>query len=451
MQFNGQPPGPRFCHVGAVYDSSLVIFGGYDGSNRLSDFKQFRFGEEKFQLDIPESTLIDDLRMLVNNDVISDVTFVGTRKQDGVEGIPVYRHKILCIRCSYFKAMLTGEKCTWSYEVVHPYIYFTLNMRISFFSAHHYDIEALGRATKEGDVTPKHDLKFMTSLFDVQSAKLAEGSEAVCIFVNDVADESTLRVLHAGGTKVLLFRCAGYDMVNLTVAKELEMPVLRVPAYSPYAVADHTAALMLTLNRKIHRSYNRTRELNFRLEGLLGFDLNGKTVGVVDWRSDHRIAAGFGCKVLAYDIKEIPDALRYGGEYVSQDQVWARSDIISLHCLLLPSTKHVINADSISKMKQGVMLINTSRVGLIDTKVLVCGLKRGKIGSVGLDVFEGEGPYFYSHRSGGIIADETLAVFSRFQMSSSLDTKNSSRRKLWIILSTPRLKTLRHTKRNRSW
>ncbi|KAI9909468.1 hypothetical protein PsorP6_015301 [Peronosclerospora sorghi] len=211
-------------------------------------------------------------------------------------------------------------------------------------STNGYDIEAVERAAKEGD-----------------SSKLAEGSEAVCIFVNDVAGDATLRVFHAGGTKVLLLRCAGYDIVNLQVAKELDMTVLRVPAYSPYAVADHTAALMLTLKRKIHRSYNRTLELNFRLEGLLGFDINGKTVGVVGTGKIGalfaRIVAGFGCKVLAYDIKESPDALRFGAEYVSQGEVWARSDIISLHCPLLPSTKHVINAENIAKMKHGVMLI----------------------------------------------------------------------------------------------
>ncbi|KAI9911056.1 hypothetical protein PsorP6_009319 [Peronosclerospora sorghi] len=229
----------------------------------------------------------------------------------------------------------------------------------------------------------------------------------MCIFVNDVADEATLCVLHAGGTKVLLLRCAGYYIVNLQVAKELEMPVLRVPAYLPYSVADHTAALMLTLKRKIHRSYNHTRELNFRLEGLLGFDINGKTVGVVGTGKIGalfaRIAAGFGCKVLAYDIKGSPDALRFGAENVSQGEVWARSYIISLQCPLLPSSKHVINAESIAKMKHGVMLINTSRGGLIDTKALVSGLKRGK-----------NGPYFYSDRSGGIIADETLARIFTF-------------------------------------
>ncbi|KAI9905918.1 hypothetical protein PsorP6_014228 [Peronosclerospora sorghi] len=293
-------------------------------------------------------------------------------------------------------------------------------MQIAFFSAHSYDIEALERAAKEGDVTLQHHLAFITSRLDVQSAKLAEGSEAMCIFVNDVADEATLRVLHAVGTKVLLLRCSGYDIVNLQAAKELEMPVLRAPAYSPYAVADHTEALMLTLKRKIHCSCNRTRELNFRLEGLLGFDINGKTVGVVGTGKIDalfaRIATGFGCKVLAYDIKESPDAMIFGAEYVSQGEVCALSDITSLHCPLLASTKHVINAESIAKMKHGVMLINTSRGGLIDTKALVSGLKRGKIGSVGLNVFEGEGRpvLLLGSVGGGIIADETIVRLFTF-------------------------------------
>ncbi|KUF89413.1 hypothetical protein AM588_10002320 [Phytophthora nicotianae] len=272
-------------------------------------------------------------------------------------------------------------------------------MKIAFFSTHSYDIESMERVAKEDGITPKHELKFFTPRLDANSARLAEGCEGVCIFVNDVADEAALRVLPP-------------------VAKELEMPVIRVPAYSPFAVAEHAAALMLTLNRKIHRSYNRTREQNFRLAGLLGFDLHGKTIGVVGTGKIGalfaRIAAGFGCKVLAYDVVQSPEALSYGVEYVSQDEIWARSDIISLHCPLFPSTKHTINSDSIAKMKHGVMLINTSRGGLIETKALVEGLKSGKIGAVGLDVFEGEGDYFYSDRSGAIIADETLARLFTF-------------------------------------
>ncbi|KAK1945531.1 2-hydroxyacid dehydrogenase [Phytophthora citrophthora] len=291
-------------------------------------------------------------------------------------------------------------------------------IKIAFFSSHSYDIESMKRIAKDDNVTPKHELKFLTPRLDANSATLADGCVGVCIFVNDVADEAALRVLAAGGTKVVFLRCAGFDMIDLKVAKELGMPVIRVPAYSPYAVAEHAASLMMILNRKIHRSYNRTRELNFRLAGLLGFDVHGKTIGVVGTGKIGalfaRIAAGFGCKVLAYDVVQNPEALSYGVEYVSLDEIWAQADIISLHVPLFPSTKHLINAESIAKMKQGVMLLNTSRGGLIDTKALVNGLKSQKIGSVGLDVFEGEGEYFYSDRSGSIIADDDLARLFTF-------------------------------------
>ncbi|KAL3669006.1 hypothetical protein V7S43_006295 [Phytophthora oleae] len=291
-------------------------------------------------------------------------------------------------------------------------------MQIAFFSSHSYDIESMERIAKEQGVTPVHELKFFTPRLDANSAKLAEGCEGVCIFVNDVADEAALRVLAAGGTKAMFLRCAGFDMIDLKVAKELGMAVTRVPAYSPYAVAEHAASLMMTLNRKIHRSYNRTREQNFRLSGLLGFDVHGKTIGVVGTGKIGalfaRIAAGFGATVLGYDVVQNPEALSYGVEYVSLDEMWKRADIISLHCPLFPSTKHTINAESISKMKEGVVIINTSRGGLIDTKALVDGLKSGKIGSVGLDVFEGEGEYFYSDRSGLVIQDETLARLFTF-------------------------------------
>jgi D-lactate dehydrogenase len=250
------------------------------------------------------------------------------------------------------------------------------------------------------------------------TAKLAEGCEGVVIFVNDSANAEVLRILHEGGTRALFLRCAGFDMVDLKAAQELGIKVTRVPAYSPYAVAEHAAALMMTLNRKIHHSYNRTREQNFRLAGLLGFDINGKTIGVVGTGKIGalfaRIAKGFGCTVLGYDVVQNPEALSYGVEYVSLDEIWARSDIISLHSPLFPSTKHTINAESIAKMKDGVVIINTSRGGVIDTKALVRGLKSNKIGSVGLDVFEGEGEYFYSDRSGAIIADDTLARLFTF-------------------------------------
>ncbi|CEG39616.1 d-isomer specific 2-hydroxyacid [Plasmopara halstedii] len=268
-------------------------------------------------------------------------------------------------------------------------------MKIAFFSTHSYDIESLDRIAKEDGVTPAHEITFLAPRLDQMSAKLAEGCEGICIFVNDIADEQTLRVLYAGGTRAVFLRCAGFDMIDLKVAKELGIAVTRVPAYSPYAVAEHAAALMMTLNRKIHRSYNRTR--------------TGKIGALFA-----RIAAGFGAKVLAYDVVQSPEALSYGVEYVSQDEIWARADIISLHAPLFPSTKHMINSESIAKMKQGVTIINTSRGGLIDTKALVEGLKSGKIRGVGLDVFEGEGEYFYSDCSGGIIADETLARLFTF-------------------------------------
>ncbi|KAE9068565.1 2-hydroxyacid dehydrogenase, partial [Phytophthora fragariae] len=292
------------------------------------------------------------------------------------------------------------------------------SIKIAFFSSHSYDMESMERVAKEDGILPKNEIQFLAPRLDADSAKLAEGCEGVCIFVNDVADEAALRVLHAGGTRVIFLRCAGFDMVDLKVAKELGMPVIRVPAYSPYVVAEHAASLMMVLNRKIHRSFNRTRELNFRLSGLLGFDVHGKTVGIVGTGKIGalfaRIAAGFGAKVLGYDVVQNPEALSYGVEYVSLDEIWARLDIISLHIPLFPSTKHVINAQSIAKMKSGVMLINTSRGGLIDTKALVNGLESKKIGAVGLDVFEGEGEYFYSDHSGTIIADDDLARLFTF-------------------------------------
>ncbi|TYZ67512.1 hypothetical protein PybrP1_002080, partial [[Pythium] brassicae (nom. inval.)] len=238
----------------------------------------------------------------------------------------------------------------------------------------------------------------------VHNAQLATDCEGIVIFVNDTADEAALRKLHANGTRALFLRCAGFDNVDLDIAAELKMPVMRVPAYSPHAIAEHAAALMMTLNRKIHRSFNRTRELNFRLDGLLGFDLHGKTVGVVGTGKIGalfaRICGGFGCNVLAYDVVQSAEALSYGVKYVSLDEIWAQSDVISLHCPLFPSTRHVVNKESIEKMKDGVMIINTSRGGLIDTPALVRSLKSKKVGAVGLDVFEGEGDYFYEDRSG---------------------------------------------------
>ncbi|KAF4314841.1 hypothetical protein BBO99_00002846 [Phytophthora kernoviae] len=291
-------------------------------------------------------------------------------------------------------------------------------MRIGFFSAHNYEIGALKTLAENAGVTKDNELVFFSNRLMQQTTQLAENCEGVCIFVNDVADAVTLRRLYDRGTRVLFLRCAGFDMVDLQAAKELGMPVVRVPAYSPFAVAEHAAALMMTLNRKTHRAFNRTREQNFRLTGLLGFDVNGKTVGVIGTGKIGaifaRICRGFGCRVLAYDVVENPEALSYGVEYVSLDEIWKEADIISLHCPLFPNTKHVINANSINKMKDDVMLINTSRGALINTEDLVEGIKSNKISSVGLDVFEGEQGYFYSDRSGEIIANDMLARLFTF-------------------------------------
>jgi len=228
------------------------------------------------------------------------------------------------------------------------------SIKIAVFSSHSYDIDSLQRIAKEEGVTPQHELVFFAHRLSETTAKLAEGCEGVCIFVNDTANEEVLRTLYQGGTRAVFLRCAGFDMIDLKVAKELGLSVTRVPAYSPYAVA---AALMMTLNRKIHRSFNRTREQNFRLAGLLGFDINGKTIGVVGTGKIGalfaRIAKGFGCTVLGYDVVQNPEALSYGVEYVSLDEIWAQSDIISLHCPLFPTTRHMINAESIAKMKDG--------------------------------------------------------------------------------------------------
>ncbi|KAL3669008.1 hypothetical protein V7S43_006296 [Phytophthora oleae] len=291
-------------------------------------------------------------------------------------------------------------------------------MRIGFFSAHNYEIGAMKALAEHAGIAKDNELVFFSNRLTQQTTQLAENCEGVCIFVNDVADATALRRLYERGTRVLFLRCAGFDMVDLDAAKELNMPVVRVPAYSPYAVAEHAAALMMTLNRKTHRAFNRTREQNFRLTGLLGFDMNGKTVGVIGTGKIGaiyaRICKGFGCRVLAYDVAENPEALGYGVEYVPLDEMWKRADIISLHCPLFPSTKYVINENSIKQMKDGVMIINTSRGALINTEALVEGIKANKISSVGLDVFEGEQGYFYSDRSGEIIANDMLARLFTF-------------------------------------
>jgi len=280
-------------------------------------------------------------------------------------------------------------------------------MNVTFFNAKPYDQQFFEEANREYG----HALEFLEVPLNAHTAVLARG-EAVCMFVNDVANAEVLRLLAAAGVRVLALRCAGFNNVDLKTAAKLGLTVVRVPAYSPYAVAEHTLALILTLNRKTHRAYNRVREGNFALNGLMGFDLHGRTVGLIGLGKIGLVTAGilkgFGCRVLGYDSNPGPEAEALGVELIALDTLYAQSDIISLHCPLTPQTFHLINEESIGKMKDGVMLINTSRGAIIDTKAVVQGLKGEKIKYLGLDVYEEEGDLFFEDLSGKVIQDDVF-------------------------------------------
>jgi D-lactate dehydrogenase len=282
-------------------------------------------------------------------------------------------------------------------------------MRIAVFSVKHYDRDHLGPVLDQ-----HHEVVYLEARLDRQTASLAHGCDAVCLFVNDDASRGVLERLAAGGTRYLVLRSAGYNHVDLGAAAELGLRVARVPGYSPYAVAEHAVALMLALDRKIHRAYARVREGNFSLEGLLGFDLHLRTVGIVGTgqigEAVAQILRGFGCRLLAFDIAENPRCVAMGVQYVTLDQLLGESDVISLHCPLTPETHHLVNPETIERMKTGVMIINTSRGGLIDTPAVIEGLKDGKVGHLGLDVYEEETDLFFEDLSDRIIHDD---VFSR--------------------------------------
>jgi len=282
-------------------------------------------------------------------------------------------------------------------------------MNVTVFSTKSYDREFLD-AQNHG----KHRLNYLDVHLDEKTAQLANGSEVVCAFVNDRLNEPVLDILAKAGTRLIALRCAGFNNVDLAAARRLGILVSRVPAYSPYAVAEHTVGLMLALNRHLHRAYNRVREGNFALDGLLGFDFHGRTVGLIGTGKIGRVVAkilgGFGCRLLAYDLEKNPKMEQMGVIYVSLDQLYQESDIISLHCPLTPQNHHLIDSDAIGKMRDKVMLINTSRGALIDTKAAVDALKTGKIGHLGLDVYEEEADLFFEDLSGSIIRDD---LFSR--------------------------------------
>ncbi len=285
-------------------------------------------------------------------------------------------------------------------------------MKIGFFSAKNYDIQYFNEKNQKFGA----EIEYFDYRLSSQIVKLVHGYEVICAFVNDSLCEDILVELAANGTKVIAMRCAGFNNVDLDAAKRLGLKVVNVPAYSPESVAEHTIALMLTLNRKTHKSYQRTRDANFSLEGLVGFNMHGKTVGVIGTGkigvATIKILQGFGCKVIAYDPYPNPAVEALGVEYVSLDEMYPQSDIISLHCPLTPENHHLLNEESFAKMKQGVMVVNTSRGGLLNATDAIEALKTGKIGSLGLDVYENEKELFFQDKSNEIIQDDVFRRLS---------------------------------------
>jgi D-lactate dehydrogenase len=287
-------------------------------------------------------------------------------------------------------------------------------MKITFFSTQPYDKEFFNRYNDSFGF----QLEFFEMQLNAQTVYLVDKADAVCVFVNDVLNEAVIEQLSVKDVKIIALRCAGFNNVDLAAAKQHNINVCRVPAYSPQAVAEHAAALILTLNRKIHKAYNRVREQNFSLNGLLGFDLYGKTVGVIGTgnigKAFCRIMLGFGCKVLAFDIIADKELESVGVQFLPLIELLQQSDIISLHCPLNEQTKHIINNDTIKMMKQGVMLINTSRGTLINTAAVITALKSGQIAYLGIDVYEQEEHIFFRDLSAIVIEDDTIQRLMSF-------------------------------------
>jgi D-lactate dehydrogenase len=288
-------------------------------------------------------------------------------------------------------------------------------MRVAVFSSKPYDEKYLSAAAEGSG----HQLDFFEAKLCCDHAPLAAGYEAVCAFVHDEIDAKVLRGLAEGGTRLVALRAAGFNNVDLEVAAEVGIRIARVPAYSPFAVAEHAVALILSLDRRTHRSYNRVREGNFALDGLLGFDLHGRTVGVVGTGRIGtvfaRIMAGFGCELLAYDPFPNDEMRGLGATYVELPELFARADIIALHAPLTPETHHLVNRESLADVKPGVMIVNTSRGGLIDTEAAIEALKDGRIGYLGLDVYEEEDAIgFFEDLSQNVIQDDTFARLLTF-------------------------------------
>jgi D-lactate dehydrogenase len=286
-------------------------------------------------------------------------------------------------------------------------------MRTLVYSTRPYDREALERAN-----AGRHSIEFVESALDERAAALAQGFDGVCLFVNDHATPAVIARLAQGGVRLIAQRATGYNNIDLAAAANYDMTVMRVGFYSPYAVAEHAVALLQTLNRKTHRAYSRVRDNNFLLDGLVGMDLHGKTVGVVGTgkigQAFASIMAGFGCTLLGYDVAQNPACIAMGMRYAPLADLAAQADVISLHVPLFPATMHLVNAALLASMKPGVVLINTSRGKLIDTDALVEALKSGQVGAVGLDVYEVEEKLFFRDFSQRIMQDDVFARLVSF-------------------------------------
>lgn len=287
-------------------------------------------------------------------------------------------------------------------------------MRVAVFNAKSYDREFLTAANTKYN----HELSFFHFNLTQDTAILARGYPAVSVFINNNLDRNLLKFLRELEIELIATRSAGFNHIDLVAAREFNLTVVRVPAYSPYAVAEHAVGLILSLNRKIHRAYNRVRDDNFSLEGLLGFDLHGSVVGIIGTGTIGlcfaRIMNGFGCKLLAYDVRQNPACLELGVAYLPLNEVLTNADIVSLHCPLLPDTFHLINHETLQYLKPGATLINTSRGALIDTKAAIEGIKSGRIGYLGIDVYEQEEDLFFEDLSNTIIQDDVFQLLQSF-------------------------------------
>ncbi|WP_426879400.1 2-hydroxyacid dehydrogenase [Glaesserella parasuis] len=285
-------------------------------------------------------------------------------------------------------------------------------MKVAVFSTKSYDRKYLEIANQQYHF----EFEFFDFMLNERTAKMAEGCDVVCIFVNDDGSRAVLEKLAKVGVKMIALRCASFNNVDIQAAKELGIQVVCVPAYSPEAVAEHTVGLMMTLNRRIHRAYQRTREANFSLEGLIGFNMYKRTVGVIGTGkigiATTRILKGFGMNILAFDPFKNPIVEEIGAKYVTLDELYAKSDVITLHCPATPENYHLLNKEAFDKMKDGVMIINTSRGSLIDTPEAIKALKRRKIGALGMDVYENERDLFFEDKSNEVILDDVFRRLS---------------------------------------